>query len=273
MLFVYSSLPSSSQTLLSSLFYSIIIFLPTLSHSISILLTQHLPSPKAASSSFLRKRFASPIRLQPPSIPTSPHTQPKRTHTMSRTMLHLVDPPQPSSKSPYTHTGIGGAGNIRRLPPPTSVPATTIPSANHNHPLTTTTSHISHSSSSKSSSSNNTFNNNNGRFSTGRGGAGNIPPPGSCRAIFSLEEEEDMQRRVRPAPIIYHTGRGGEGNTVRRRESIESDGSDHDHHHHHRSLWPGNMGSGVATAASSPHRRSRDSKRSLDLARAWLKRW
>lgn len=189
-------------------------------------------------------------------------------------MLHLVDPPQPSSKSSYAHTGIGGAGNIRRLSPPTSVPATTIPSVNHHHPLTATTSHISHSSSTKSSSSNNTYNsnNNNGRFSTGRGGAGNIPPPGSCRAIFSLDEEEEMQRRVRPAPIIYHTGRGGEGNTVRHRESIESDGSDH-HHHHHRSLWPGNMGSGVATEASSPHRRSRDSKRSLDLARAWLKRW
>ena len=173
---------------------------------------------------------------------------------MSRTMLHLVDPPQPPSKSPYTHTGIGGAGNVRRIPPPTSVPSHTIPTItyDHHHPLTTTCSHLSHSSSKKSSSSN-------GRFSTGRGGAGNIPPPGSSRAIFSLDEEQEMQRRVRPAPITYHTGRGGEGNTVRR-ESIESNRSDQ-----HSPTT--NM------ASATQRRRSGDSKRSLDLARAWLKRW
>lgn len=68
-----------------------------------------------------------------------------------------------------------------------------------------------------------------------------------------------MQIRARPAPITYHTGRGGEGNTVRR-ESIESSGSDQ----HSPS---GNIVSGTQ------RRRSGDSKRSLDLARAWLKRW
>lgn len=176
---------------------------------------------------------------------------------MSRTMLHLVDPPQPLSKSPYTHTGIGGAGNIRRLPPPTSVPSSNIPAITYDHqhnPLTKTISHLSHSSSKKSSSSN-------ARFSTGRGGAGNVPPPGSSRAIFSLDEEQEMQRRARPAPITYHTGRGGEGNTVRR-DSIESNRSDQQ-----SPTGNGNMPS------STLRRRSGDSKRSLDLARAWLKRW
>lgn len=74
-----------------------------------------------------------------------------------------------------------------------------------------------------------------------------------------------MQRRARPAPITYHTGRGGEGNRVRR-ESIESSGSDP----HSPSR---NMASTSPGTTTTTHRRSGDSKRSLDLARAWLKRW
>lgn len=268
MLFCFFFLPSSSQTLL---------FRPCTEHNNIFFLFSHnkppldpihniLPSqkPHLLFLSFARQ-FSIPPYI---STTTTPREKISHTHTkMSRTMLHLVDPPQSTSKSTYTHTGIGGAGNVRRLPPPSSVPATTIATASHNHhhhdPLTTINSHISHTSSTKSSSNNN--NNYYARFSTGRGGAGNIPPPGSCRAIFSLDEEEEMQRRARPAPITYHTGRGGEGNRVRR-ESIESSGSDP----HSPSR---NMASTSPGTTTTTHRRSGDSKRSLDLARAWLKRW
>lgn len=99
----------------------------------------------------------------------------------------LVQEPQPSTTSPYQHTGIGGAGNVRLVQPPTSLSAPLIPQRSSPSPSPS-------------------------RFSTGRGGAGNIPRAGDYRPMFSLDEEVD--RRDKPAPVTYHTGRGGEGNLV-----------------------------------------------------------
>lgn len=112
----------------------------------------------------------------------------------------LVKEPQPTTSYPYQHTGIGGAGNVRLIQPPTSLsaPSPYVPQRSSPSPS---------------------------RFSTGRGGAGNIPRAGDHRPMFSLDEEVD--RRDKPAPVTYHTGRGGEGNLVHedRRDSISSDGS------------------------------------------------
>jgi hypothetical protein len=138
--------------------------------------------------------------------------------TIMRSTL-LVKEPQPTTAYPYQHTGIGGAGNVRHVQPPTSLAAPYVPQR-----------------SSPSLS----------RFSTGRGGVGNIPRAGDYRPMFSLDEEVD--RRDKPAPVTYHTGRGGEGNLVHgdhRRDSVSSEGSKH----------------------------SQTAKGSLDVAREWLKKW
>lgn len=130
----------------------------------------------------------------------------------------VIKEPQPTATSPYQHIGIGGAGNVRLVQPPTSLSAPLIPQP----------------SSSQS------------RFSTGRGGAGNIPRAGEYRPVFSLDEE--VERRDKPAPMTFHTGRGGEGNLVHevRRDSISSDAS---------------------------RRSSQRGYRSLEIAREWLKKW
>lgn len=147
-----------------------------------------------------------------------------------RSTLQIKEP-HPTATSTYQHTGIGGAGNVRRALPPSSLteplkPQSTAPT---------------------------------GRFSTGRGGAGNIPNEGDYRPMFSLDEE--AERRLRPAPVIYHTGRGGGGNAVytRRRSSLESRSS-------------------AASAASGSRSGSRSGSNgkergSLDIAKEWLKKW
>ena len=128
-------------------------------------------------------------------------------HTVMRTSIQIKEP-IPTSTS-YHHTGIGGAGNVRRVPPPTSL---TSPLAQQ--PSTSTRS----------------------RAFTGRGGAGNILYPGDYRPMFSLDEEADRLDKL--APVTFHTGRGGEGNAVHldRRGSIESAGSRSGSEKGHRSL-------------------------------------
>lgn len=136
-----------------------------------------------------------------------------------------ITEPHPTATSAYQHTGIGGAGNIRRSSPSQSVTQPLKP-----QPIVLT-----------------------GRFSTGRGGAGNIPAKGDYHPVFSMDEE--AERRFRPAPVIYHTGRGGDGNAVdaRRRPSLESHSSD-----------------GSSAFGSDSRGKGRGS---LDIAKDWLKRW
>lgn len=67
-----------------------------------------------------------------------------------------------------------------------------------------------------------------------------------------------MQRRARIAPVTYHTGRGGEGNTV------------------HAGLRRGSLGSESegSERGKEEEGKERESKRgSLDIAKEWLKRW
>jgi len=91
----------------------------------------------------------------------------------------------------YYHAGRGGAGNYRRVPNTSSLPATVAAAL----PATTTppTPHV---------------------FFGGRGGAGNIKPK-SERAMFSFDEELERDRifHEHHAPV-YSIGRGGAGNIV-----------------------------------------------------------
>ncbi|CAZ86437.1 unnamed protein product [Tuber melanosporum] len=91
----------------------------------------------------------------------------------------------------YYHAGRGGAGNYRRLPSTTSLPATVATAL----PAATTPS-------------------NPRVFFGGRGGAGNIKPK-SERAMFSFDEELERDRLFHEhhAPV-YSIGRGGAGNIV-----------------------------------------------------------
>lgn len=144
--------------------------------------------------------------------------------------LHFTEP-QPTSTTSHQHTGIGGAGNIRRALPPSSL--TTPLTPKENPPSSP-------------------------RFSTGRGGAGNIPSASDHRAMFSLDEE--VERKLRPAPVTFHTGRGGEGNAVHeRREGAESRSS---------------SASGASATSGRSGRSGRQrAKGSLEVAREWLRRW
>jgi len=126
---------------------------------------------------------------------------------------YSVVEPHPTANT-FVHSGRGGAGNTFKAPKTSSGssargPASLIPS-------------LPQSSSSK--------------FSSGRGGAGNIHPS-SEKALFSFDEELERQttreRKIKDG-AVYHVGRGGAGNMAQRREaskrkdsssSGESDGS------------------------------------------------
>ena len=65
------------------------------------------------------------------------------------------------------------------------------------------------------------------KYSSGRGGAGNMHRTSEDRAIFHFDEEleRDKLRNQNVAPV-YHVGRGGEGNVIdKRRASQGSEGS------------------------------------------------
>lgn len=204
-------------------------------------------------------------------------------------MLHLTSTPSSSasnSSRPYTHTGIGGAGNIRRVAPPTSLAAPLT------QPLSTTTTNTSISSDSSNANSAgdrpplSTLHHPRG-FMTGRGGAGNMSRAGSYLAMFAFDEDDvEMQQRShssRPAPVTYHTGRGGEGNAVypghhaaahpaplvvavgtRRSVSVESDDSLHS---------SANAEGQVSRARTRRRDGESGRKRGLEVAKEWLRRW
>ncbi|RPA98581.1 hypothetical protein L873DRAFT_1687058 [Choiromyces venosus 120613-1] len=93
----------------------------------------------------------------------------------------------------YYHAGRGGAGNYRRLPSTTSLPATITAALPATITTTPPTPYV---------------------FFGGRGGAGNIKPK-SERAMFSFDEELERDRLFHEhhAPV-YSIGRGGAGNIV-----------------------------------------------------------
>jgi len=135
-----------------------------------------------------------------------------RKHTTARMPSHYqVTEPHPHTGK-FVHTGRGGAGNTFKAPKtsdgatargPASLFETGLPMSNS-------------------------------KFSSGRGGAGNIHQP-SERAIFSFDEELDRQssreKRMKEG-AVWHVGRGGAGNYATtiasgsRKDSTSSAGSD-----------------------------------------------
>ncbi|KLJ13807.1 hypothetical protein EMPG_11261 [Blastomyces silverae] len=107
----------------------------------------------------------------------------------------LVEPHPAISHStrPVTHTSRGGAGNVVSLKTTTT---TSGQSATHTAPATLRD------------------NRPQDRFTSGRGGAGNVHSYGE-RAIFSFDEELERQlRREKEVAPVFHVGRGGAGNRV-----------------------------------------------------------
>ncbi|EEH45357.1 uncharacterized protein PADG_01507 [Paracoccidioides brasiliensis Pb18] len=102
-------------------------------------------------------------------------------------------PSVPRSNHPAIHTARGGAGNIMSLKNTSTTPGQ---SATGPASLTRLDSRTQD------------------RFTTGRGGIGNVHT-GSERAIFSFDEELERQlRREKEVAPVFHVGRGGAGNTA-----------------------------------------------------------
>jgi hypothetical protein len=122
----------------------------------------------------------------------------------------LNKPPPTALTSKYTHSGRGGAGNTFKTP-----------STTHSSSARGPASLFSHGLPAPSQSS---------KFSSGRGGAGNIHA-GTERAIFSfdeeLERESPRERKINEGGM-WHVGRGGAGNWTagkaggERKESMSS---------------------------------------------------
>lgn len=107
---------------------------------------------------------------------------------------YQITEPHPSAGK-YIHSGRGGAGNTFRAPTTSSPTSARGPASlfGGQIPLTST------------------------KFSSGRGGAGNIHPS-SERAAFSFDEELERQtsreRKMKEEGAVYHVGRGGAGNWI-----------------------------------------------------------
>lgn len=113
--------------------------------------------------------------------------------------------PHPSVNR-YAHAGRGGAGNYFKAPKTSNGTTARGPASHFENGLPKSTS----------------------KFSSGRGGAGNIHSP-SERAIFSFDEELQLQK-TREEKLkdgaVYHIGRGGAGNwSSTRPESSRKDSS------------------------------------------------
>lgn len=105
--------------------------------------------------------------------------------------------------------GRGGAGNATRPPPPSTLTGTTR-LAESIHSTSSQPSHITAGH----------------KFSTGRGGSGNMHPGTDERPMFRFDEELERERLKGEQAPVYHVGRGGQGNAVSaRRESSGSEGS------------------------------------------------
>lgn len=147
-----------------------------------------------------------PHRTEKPHILTSSITHYFPTPLRNTIMPIRLSEPHPTA-SPKMTFGRGGAGNATRPPQPLP-PTTTVTSR-----LTTTTPQSSSHSSS------------NHKFTTGRGGAGNLHASTDERPMFRFDEELERERLKEVAPV-YHVGRGGSGNAVKERDNRRgSDGS------------------------------------------------
>ncbi|CZT45117.1 uncharacterized protein RSE6_05399 [Rhynchosporium secalis] len=106
----------------------------------------------------------------------------------------------------YAHAGRGGAGNYFKAPKTSKGSTAVGPASLFEHGLPKSTS----------------------KFSSGRGGAGNIRKP-TERAIFSFDEELQLQKtrdEKSKEGAVYHFGRGGVGNwTSIRSKSSRKDSS------------------------------------------------
>ena len=130
-----------------------------------------------------------------------PTTTQNQTHIMP---IRLTEPhPTASTKMTF---GRGGAGNATRPPPPNNLTSTRLTTPQSSHAPSYTDPHH--------------------KFTTGRGGAGNLHPGTDERPMFRFDEELERERLKEVAPV-YHVGRGGSGNAVKeaRRGSDGSSGS------------------------------------------------
>lgn len=110
--------------------------------------------------------------------------------------VQITEPHPLAAPTHYAHHGRGGAGNKH------STPAAYSKSAYARGPYQPPPPSTIQAASTLSTS----------KFSTGRGGAGNVLPA-SERAIFSFDEELERRRvREERAAPVYHVGRGGAGN-------------------------------------------------------------
>lgn len=109
---------------------------------------------------------------------------------------YSVVEPHPTANT-FVHSGRGGAGNTFKAPKTTQ-------GSTARGPASLLETGLPRGS---------------GKFSSGRGGAGNIHPS-SEKAIFSFDEELERQttreRKIQDG-AIYHVGRGGAGNFAQTR--------------------------------------------------------
>jgi len=109
---------------------------------------------------------------------------------------YSVVEPHPTANT-FVHSGRGGAGNTFKAPKTTQGSTARGPASLFEAGLPQGS----------------------GKFSSGRGGAGNIHPS-SEKAIFSFDEELERQttreRKIKDG-AIYHVGRGGAGNFAQTR--------------------------------------------------------
>jgi len=110
---------------------------------------------------------------------------------------YQVTEPHPHAGK-YIHSGRGGAGNTFKTPKTTNGATARGPASVLGHELPTAP-----------------------KFSSGRGGAGNIHDS-SERAIFSFDEELERQNtreQMEKGGAVWHVGRGGAGNWTTSRSS------------------------------------------------------
>lgn len=127
-------------------------------------------------------------------------------------MPYSIVEPHPTVQK-YAYTGRGGAGNAFKAPKTTKSTIATGPASHFEQGLPQT----------------------NNKFSSGRGGAGNIRNT-TERAIFSFDEELERQQtreQMDKNGAVWHVGRGGAGNWTSsstagssRKDSTSSAGSD-----------------------------------------------